>query len=377
MATINHSQIKVGILLSRFDMTGMTTNAIDLFEGLRQLDGVTAKLIVGISDTYKTEGVISLYEKYSNDPDVEFFPCSKLSKLALLKTTWNACLTILKGGYDLIHCESPYYGFVPWLCRKKFLLTMHVTDIYPKPYFKRGCHCISISHETTDWAVNVCHYKPENITMVPHGVSTRFAQPLSEELRVATMQRYGIPSDKVYIGLVGSVEPRKGHDVLLKAVASLSEDIRQKVHIIFVGSDKDKLKRSQRWLDNLVEETGLRDSVTQVEYCDPYPLYKIIDIQTLPSRQEGFPLTAIEGMMSGDCVVRSNCEGADLQITDSVDGRVFEIDDIPALADILAKLVTDSNYRLQLANAGQAKALKQFSNVRMAADTLAVYRSVL
>lgn len=254
---------------------------------------------------------------------------------------------------------------------------MHVTDIYPKPYFKRGCHCISISHETTDWAVNVCHYKPENITMVPHGVSTRFAQPLSEELRVATMQRYGIPSDKVYIGLVGSVEPRKGHDVLLKAVASLSKDIRQKVHIIFVGSDKDKLKRSQRWLDNLVEETGLRDSVTQVEYCDPYTLYKIIDIQTLPSRQEGFLLTAIEGMMSGDCVVRSNCEGADLQITDGVDGRVFEIDDIPALADILAKLVTDSNYRLQLANAGQAKALKQFSNVRMAADTLAVYRSVL
>lgn len=37
-------------------MTGMTTNAIDLFEGLRQLDGVTAKLIVGISDTYKTGG---------------------------------------------------------------------------------------------------------------------------------------------------------------------------------------------------------------------------------------------------------------------------------------------------------------------------------
>ena len=294
-----------------------------------------------------------------------------------MKTTLNACRAVLKGGYDLIHCESPYYGFVPWLCRKKFVLTMHVTDIYPKAYFKRGCHCISISHETTDWAINVCHYKPENITLVPHGVSTRFAQPLSDELRTATMQQYGIPTNKIFIGLVGSVEPRKGHDVLLKAVASLPTEIRCQIHIIFVGSDKSKSKQSQLWLDELIKETGLRESVTQVEYCDPYPLYKIIDIQTLPSRQEGFPLTAIEGMMSGDCVVRSNCEGADLQITDDVDGRIFKIDDVQGLADILAKLVTDSNYRLQLANAGQEKALKQFSNIRMAADTLDVYKSIL
>ena len=37
-------------------MTGMTTNAIDLFEGLRLLGGVQAKLIVGISSTYKNGG---------------------------------------------------------------------------------------------------------------------------------------------------------------------------------------------------------------------------------------------------------------------------------------------------------------------------------
>lgn len=41
--------IKVAILLSRFDMTGMTTNAVDLFEGLRLREEVQPTLIVGIS----------------------------------------------------------------------------------------------------------------------------------------------------------------------------------------------------------------------------------------------------------------------------------------------------------------------------------------
>ena len=113
------------------------------------------------------------------------------------------------------------------------------------------------------------------------------------------------------------------------------------------------------------------------KYCDPYPLYKIMDILVLPSRQEGFPLTAIEGMMSGACVVRSNCEGADLQITDGVDGRVFRVDDVEGLRSILAELINNPEYSQTLARAGQDKALREFSTERMAKDVCAVYKRLL
>ena len=284
---------------------------------------------------------------------------------------------LIQGHYDLVHCESPYYTYIPWLCGKRFLSTMHVTDIYPKLYFKRGCHCISISRETTRWAIDVCRFKPEQVTMVTHGVSTRFARLLSNGRRDEVMRQYGIPRAKVYIGLVGSIEPRKGHDVLLKAIAGLPDEVREQIHILIVGSDKNEDQMSQRWLDELVKDMGLGDSVTQVKYCDPYPLYKIMNILVLPSRREGFPLTAVAGMMSGACVVRSNCEGADLQITDGVDGRLFQVDDVEGLRGILAELINNPESRQKLADAGQKKALQEFSTERMAKDVCAVYKRLL
>ncbi len=213
--------------------------------------------------------------------------------------------------------------------------------------------------------------------MVTHGVSTRFICPLGQGERELVMRQYGIPRAKIYVGLVGSIEPRKGHDVLLNAIAGLPSEMRQQIHILFVGSDKNEDQRSQRWLDGLVESTGLGDCVTQIKYCDPYPLYKIMDIFVLPSRQEGFPLTAVEGMMSGICVVRSNCEGADLQITDGVDGRLFQVDDVEGLRSILAELINNSEYRRTLACVGQKKALHDFSIERMAKDVCAVYKRLL
>ena len=366
--------IKVAILLSRFDMTGMTTNAIDLFEGLRLCEDVHPTLIVGVPENI---GSNRFYDKYSADKDVRFFKCRTDSPFQMMKTTIRVMKLLIQGHYDLVHCESAYYTFIPWLCGKKFLSTMHITDIYPKLYFKRGSHCISISKETTRWAIDVCHFRPEQVTMVTHGVSTRFARPLSPGECEDVMHKYGIPRTKVYIGLVGSIEPRKGHDVLLKAIAGLPGEMRQQIHTLIVGSDKNEDQKSQRWLDELVKDMGLGDSITQIKYCDPYPLYKIMDILVLPSRQEGFPLTAVEGMMSGTCVVRSNCEGADLQITDGVDGRLFQVDDVEGLRSILAELISNAECRQKLARAGQDKALREFSTERMAKDVCAVYKRLL
>jgi glycosyltransferase involved in cell wall biosynthesis len=358
-------------------MTGMTTNAIDLFEGLRLCEGVSPVLMVGKPDNIEVVGSNRFYSKYLSDSDVVFYKSCVSSPFQVLKTTIRVIELLVQGRYDLVHCESPYYTYIPWLCGKKFLSTMHVTDIYPKLYFKRGSHCISISKETTRWAIDVCRFKPQQVTMVTHGVSTRFACPLDERERKGVMQQYGIPRAKIYIGLVGSIEPRKGHDVLLRAIAGLPSEMRQQIHILFVGSDKDEDQRSQRWLDGLVKETGLGNRITQIKYCDPYPLYKSMDILVLPSRQEGFPLTAIEGMMSGTCVVRSNCEGADLQITDGVDGRLFKVDDVEGLRNILAELINNTENRQTMACAGQKKALQEFSTERMAKDVYAVYKRLL
>ena len=75
--------------------------------------------------------------------------------------------------------------------------------------------------------------------------------------------------------------------------------------------------------------------------------------------------------------MRSNCEGADLQISDGVDGRLFQVDDVEGLRSILAELINNSEYRHTLACAGQKKAQQEFSIERMAKDVYAVYKRLL
>lgn len=54
-------------------MTGMTTNAIDLFEGLRLCEGVSPVLMVGKPDNIEVVGSNRFYSKYLSDSDVVFY----------------------------------------------------------------------------------------------------------------------------------------------------------------------------------------------------------------------------------------------------------------------------------------------------------------
>ena len=371
--------IKVALLLSRFDMTGMTTNTIDLYNGLKHFSGeVDPYLIVGDSPRYRQRGVERFYNLFTSDDHFITYKSDLSTKPRSIATAWRVARLLRRGAYDLVHCESPYYTFIPKFCGIPFLTTMHVTDIHPTFFYRRGAHVISISHETTDWAINVCKHRAADVTMVPHGVSCRFAQPLSDAMKQSICRQYALPTDKVLISLVGSIEPRKGHDVLIKAIAALPQSLRQDAHIIFVGSDKSQSKKSQHWLDCEIQKSGLPTSmITQIEFCDPYPIYQLSDIMTLPSRQEGFPLTVIEAMMARCAVVRTKSEGADIQINDGIDGYLFQIDDVAHFTQILARLIADKEFRATISLRAQQKAINQFSEATMARNTLSVYRKIL
>lgn len=371
--------IKVALLLSRFDMTGMTTNTIDLYHGLKHFSGeVDTYLIVGDSSQYRQRGVERFYNIFTSDDHFITYKSDLSNKPRSIATAWRVARLLRRGSFDLVHCESPYYTFIPKFCGIPFIATMHVTDIHPTFFYRRGAHVISISRETTDWAIKVCKHRAADVTMVPHGVSLRFAQPLSYDLKQSVCNQYSLPTDKVIISLVGSIEPRKGHDLLLKAVAALPISIRQAAHIIFVGSDKSPGKKSQHWLDSEIQKSGLPTSmITHIEFCDPYPIYQLSDIMTLPSRQEGFPLTVIEAMMARCAVVRTTSEGADIQINDGIDGFLFHIDDVAHFSQILARLITDKELRDTISIRAQQKAIDQFSETTMARNTLSVYRKIL
>ncbi len=360
------------MLLSRCDMTGVTTHTLDLSSALVAM-GHQVSLLVGYSPlNAESRSYVAQFREAGVRVFTVRYGCGLFSRLRI--TSFYLIHMVLRR-YDVIHVQSPYYSFMPWLIRKRFVSTLHVNDLVQCFYYKKATHLIAISRETKEYAKHLYGYNDRDITIINHGVSMKFAHQLSSEGKRQAKVERDIPTDKLLIGLVGSIEKRKGHDLLLQAIQVLPQNLRSQVHVIFVGSSKDG--KTEPWLHKVIEDCGAASYTSLFPYQDPEIFYKLFDIFVLPSRLEGFPLVIPEAMLSGCCCIRSNTEGASEQIEHGVDGLIFENENIHQLADELQSLIEDEALRHRLAQAGREKALKKFTNMEMAKQTLGVYNKVI
>lgn len=367
--------MRILMLLSRLDQTGMTTHTIDLAEALvRKRHDVT--VLVGYHNSPdEIERQLMNRLKITGVNIKTFFAPSRNSKFQLIKSAISLILNLLKSR-GVIHVQSPYLSWAPWLLRRKFVSTLHVADLVECPYYKNATHLIAISRETAEYASKVFKYKDSDITIVNHGVSPEFAKLMTPNQITATRHELNLPVNKLLLTLVGSIEPRKGHDILLQAVAQLPKECRDKIHIVFLGSDKTENKCNIKWLKDMIARTNTADIVSHFEYQDSKLFYKISDIFILPSWLEGFPLVVIEAMLSGNLCIRTDSEGAFEQIADGQTGFIFPKGDIASLTGILEKIIRDDAYRLRIAENGRNHALKNFTSDFMAENTLKVYSTI-
>lgn len=112
--------------------------------------------------------------------------------------------------------------------------------------------------------------------------------------------------DTIRIGFVGSLKPIKGADLLLPAFAKFRQNCpNSKMIIVGEGELKEHMMQQE-------QELGL---VGAVEWKGKLPyeklpsIYQAIDLLWVPSRSEGFGLTAIEAMANGCIVIASNVGG--------------------------------------------------------------------
>lgn len=365
------------MLLSRLDQTGMTTHTIELAEALVR-KGHNVTILTGwnkIPDTV----ALSLMDKLNNTGAKikTFFAPDKRSKLKRALSAISLLINVLmcKGG--VIHVQSPYLSWAPWLLGRKFISTLHVADLVRCVYYKNATHLIAISNETKEYAKNVFCYKESEISIINHGVSADFATLLTPTQIVESRQHLELPVNKLLLTIVGSIEPRKGHDILLKAVTLLPCECRNRIHIVFLGSDKSNNKTNTKWLNKIIEETQTKDIISHFEYQSSKLFYKISDVFILPSWVEGFPLVTIEAMLSGNLCIRTDAEGAYEQIMNGVTGYIFPKGDVVRLAQILKDIILNDELRASIAVHGRDYALSHFTSDIMAEHTLSVYKSMI
>ena len=140
--------------------------------------------------------------------------------------------------------------------------------------------------------------------MVPCGVDIDLFRPL-DQARVR--QRLGLPLSEPIVLFVGRIEPLKGIDTLLRAVAQIQTPLR----LLIVGGDEKDANRKAT-LGALARELGIADRVEFVDAVghDRLPLfYNAADVCVVPSHYESFGLVALEAMACGVPVVASSVGG--------------------------------------------------------------------
>lgn len=201
------------------------------------------------------------------------------------------------------------------------------------------------------------------IESVPTGIDAgRFR---SGEKR-ASRARFGLPPERMLVGIVATLRSWKGHVHLIEAMAQLPESIE----LVIVGDGP-----MRGVLEEKIAKLGLRGRVRmQGEQADVLPWLRALDIFALPSyANEGVPQALVQAML-----VELPC------ITTAVGGipEIAEHDrtallvppqDPQALAAAITRLADNEGLRRELGEAARKHCVEGYSYTRMLERMEAVY----
>lgn len=185
---------------------------------------------------------------------------------------------------------------------------------------------------------------------VEHALFTSGAQ-------AGARQALGVDPDVPLILFVGRIQPLKGPDVAIRALAAME---RSDARLMIVGgaSGLQGDGETQRALD-LVDELGLHD---RVDFIPPQPhhilstYYRAADAVIVPSRSESFGLVALEAAASGTPVVAAAVGGLHSLVDDGDTGFLIERRNPRDYAARLDQIVSDPHLAAKMSAAAVARA---------------------
>ena len=171
---------------------------------------------------------------------------------------------------------------------------------------------------------------------------------------------------------VARFEPVKNHEQLLEAARLLmAQGVRFELRLIGGGE-------GQARCEALVREWGLAAHVRFLGYRDDIAQQLAdSDIAVLTSRKEGIPRAALEAMAAGRPVVATRVTGTREVVRDGETGLLVGIDDAPALAAALARLLADPAERTRMGLCGREVVEAEFDEAEIVRRIERAYREAL
>lgn len=161
----------------------------------------------------------------------------------------------------------------------------------------------------------------------------------------------GVDGDAPIILVVARLAPQKRPLDAVKAFAAVAGEFSD-AQLVFIGSGalEDEVRRaaSAAGVGNRVHLMGQRSDVADWLAAST--------AWFLPTETEGFSVAVIEALAAGCAVVSTNCPGNDEVLQDGENALVVSVGDVPAMAEALRTLLSDTALRARLSAAGRRTA---------------------
>lgn len=323
--------------------------------------------VAGLVSQIPSEEEQRLYDRF---PGIAHIETSKLSRKALSKAWQHGFLTGVFGG-GLFHAPSLFaplrdpssgdahqtvvtvHDTVPW--RHPDTLTPNGVR-WHKAQLKRAWQyadaVVTPTHAVAEQVAELYDFG-DRLRVIPGAASPDLRVPADEARRAEIEMRLNLPGE--FILAVGTLEPRKGLDRLIRALAK-----PQLAGAVLVHAGPDGWGEVD--LDALCAEAGVeRYRVRGLGYLTDEELAVVLDRATvfcMPSLDEGFGLPVLEAFRAGTPVVHTDVpalmevsQGASLHVSLG-DASTFE----RRLAIALSNVLHDVELQQQLTTAGYDRA---------------------
>ena len=221
---------------------------------------------------------------------------------------------------------------------------------------------------------------PDTVHLVTPGVDLYNFTPGAG--RAAARKVIGIEADTHVITFVGRIQPHKGPEILIRAIAealSHSPLLRPKLRVFIIGgasgvngSEVERLKELVSWL-NIADVVSFLPPVPRTELPN---WYRAADLVCVPSYSESFGLVALEAQACGTPVVATAVGGLRTAVADGISGVLVDGHDPRAWSSVLARLLQEPQRRVLL-SMGAIEHASHFGWDATARGTLDIYDQVI
>jgi glycosyltransferase involved in cell wall biosynthesis len=215
---------------------------------------------------------------------------------------------------------------------------------------------MTVGHRAKDDMLRRCPWlRPESIEVIHNGKDTEQFRP---ERHDALKRAWRLPADAVLFGVTSRISRRKGHQILLEALARLVP-VEPHVHLAIVGTGPE-----QKRLEQQIDKLGLANRLHWLGFRRDLPdLLSNFDAFVLPSlsESEAFPNTLVEAMASGLPCITTDVGSVREIVVDELSGLVVAPGSVDELAAAVHRLAADAGLRQRLGMDARRRVEQDFS----------------